>query len=245
MQDHDHAPLARPHRPVAAIPAQVAACALAGLAAMQALRLAGLSGTAAAWHGAFAIHLLCCGAIGARMLRHYPHDRIGGANAVTFLRAAITCALLPPLLGGQAAGWTVAGAAAIALALDGVDGWLARRSGLTSAFGARFDMEVDAALALILALHAWQGTDLGPQVLLLGLVRYGFVAACAVLPWLGAALPPRFRRKLVCVLQLSALIVLQTPLLAPPQAAALAWIAAAVVIWSFAIDIRWLVRRRR
>jgi phosphatidylglycerophosphate synthase len=38
------------------------------------------------------------------------------------------------------------------LALDGLDGWLARRFGLASAYGARFDMEVDGFLILVLAL---------------------------------------------------------------------------------------------
>ena len=41
-------------------------------------------------------------------------------------------------------------------ALDGVDGWLARRSGIASAFGARFDMEIDALLILVLAVLAWR-----------------------------------------------------------------------------------------
>ena len=41
-----------------------------------------------------------------------------------------------------------AGAAAV-VALDGVDGWIARRIGRTTVFGARFDMEVDAALMLV------------------------------------------------------------------------------------------------
>ena len=36
--------------------------------------------------------------------------------------------------------------------LDGADGWLARRSGVSSAFGARFDGEVDAFLILALSV---------------------------------------------------------------------------------------------
>ncbi|MFH7468205.1 CDP-alcohol phosphatidyltransferase family protein, partial [Pseudomonas syringae group genomosp. 7] len=77
----------------------------------------------------------------------------------------------------------------------GVDGWLARRSGLVSRFGARFDMEVDAALALILSLHLLAGTAVGAEALVLGLARYAFVAAGLAWPWLSADLPPTDRRK--------------------------------------------------
>ena len=39
--------------------------------------------------------------------------------------------------------------ASVALILDGVDGKVARRTRNASAFGARFDMEVDAFLILV------------------------------------------------------------------------------------------------
>ncbi|GEK68910.1 Phosphatidylglycerophosphate synthase [Paracoccus denitrificans] len=215
-----------------------------GVLSMQALRLAGMGGTAGGWLAASALYLACCAMILAQMRRSYPHDRIGGCNAVTLLRAAVTCALLAPLADGAAAGWAVAMAGLVALALDGVDGWLARRSGLVSGFGARFDMEVDAAFALTLALHTWLGTTLGPEVLLLGVLRYGFVAAGTALPWLRADLPQRLRRKAICVLQLATLLLLQTPLPSHAQAGFLAWLATAALALSFALDIRWLWRHR-
>ena len=40
----------------------------------------------------------------------------------------------------------------VALALDGVDGQVARRTRTVSALGARFDMEVDAFLVLVLSV---------------------------------------------------------------------------------------------
>ena len=46
----------------------------------------------------------------------------------------------------------MAALAGFALALDGVDGHLARRFDQVSDFGARFDMEVDAALILVLCI---------------------------------------------------------------------------------------------
>ena len=42
--------------------------------------------------------------------------------------------------------------AGLVLLLDGVDGWLARRGGWCSRFGARFDMETDALLVLLILL---------------------------------------------------------------------------------------------
>ncbi|MDR9395576.1 MAG: CDP-alcohol phosphatidyltransferase family protein, partial [Roseovarius sp.] len=90
--------------------------------------------------------------IGLLMRRTYPHDALGLCNLVTLLRLALATCLVAPLLAGGQADWAVFAVAAVALGLDGLDGWLARRQGLVSAFGARFDMEVDAALGLILAL---------------------------------------------------------------------------------------------
>lgn len=231
--------------PAFGLAGQVAGCALAGAGLMQLVRAAGLTGGASGWLAASALYLAAAGAVLLLMRRFYPHDRIGGCNAVTLLRGALVCALLPPLLAGNAAGVAVAATGAAALALDGVDGWLARRSGLASGFGARFDIEVDSALALILSLHVLAGTPVGAEVLLLGLTRYGFVLAGALWPGLAAPLPQRFRRKLVCVLQLAALVLLQLSLL--PEGAAI-WLtraAAATLLWSFAVDLLWLRRQSR
>ncbi|MCZ0960119.1 CDP-alcohol phosphatidyltransferase family protein [Paracoccus benzoatiresistens] len=188
--------------------------------------------------------LLAAAGIGILMRRHYPHPRMGACNMVTLLRTALVCALLAPLADGRGAGWAVAAVAMVALVLDGADGWLARRAGLVSRFGARFDMEVDAALALTLCLHVLAGAGPGPEALFLGLARYAFVAAGLALPWMRADLPPRFRRKVVCVLQLAMLILLQTPLLAQTPALWLTRLTVLALLWSFATDILWLWRRR-
>ncbi|WP_405406022.1 CDP-alcohol phosphatidyltransferase family protein [Paracoccus sp. Ld10] len=174
------------------------------------------------------------------MRRHYPHARLGSCNAVTLMRMALTAALIAPLVGGVAAGWAVAAVATISLSLDGVDGWLARRSGLCSGFGARFDMEVDAALALILCLHALVGSPVGPEILALGVMRYLFIGAGLIWPWITAPLEVSYARKGVCVLQLATLIALQVPVLSDDLAITLARIAAAALIWSFGRDVLWL-----
>lgn len=174
----------------------------------------------------------------------YPHRVLGLCNVVTLLRLVLVAALLAPLFTPAAQPWTVFWLAALALALDGVDGWLARRSGLVSDFGARFDVEVDSALALVLALHALAAGKAGIAVLLLGLIRYVFVLAGLVLPWLRAPLPPRFGRKAVCVLQLAVLIALQLPFVTSPVSDLLVLVAAAALVHSFGRDIAHLYRGR-
>src|SRR4051794_31124111 len=63
----------------------------------------------------------------------------GAANVVTSLRLLLVIALGVGLHG--APGLVLAALVLAVLALDGLDGWLARRAGLVSAFGAHFDME--------------------------------------------------------------------------------------------------------
>jgi phosphatidylglycerophosphate synthase len=177
--------------------------------------------------------------------QHHPYSRFGAANSVTLLRAVLTMFLLglalwpPSSRLGWVAGWT---AGAIA-ALDGVDGWLARRQGLISAFGARFDVETDAALLLVLAVLAWRYDKAGAWVLLIGLMRYLFVAGGFVLTWLNGPLTPTRRGRVVAVTQMVTLAVI---LVMPrPVASTAAAVALALLIWSFAIDIHrlWTARR--
>ncbi len=178
------------------------------------------------------------------MAAGYPHARMGACNAVTLVRAALTAGLVSVLVGSGQAGWGVVAVAVVALLLDGLDGWLARREGLVSDFGARFDMEVDAALGLVLALLAIAAGKAGLWLLLLGGLRYGYVAAGVFLPWLRGDLPPRRMRKAVCVIQIAALTAILAPPVDPPLSLALAGIATALLVWSFAVDILWLWRRR-
>ncbi|MER3388590.1 MAG: CDP-alcohol phosphatidyltransferase family protein [Microcella sp.] len=178
--------------------------------------------------------------------RHHPHARLGLANAVTLLRLALVSTLLVPLLvallGGPAAPVPVVVIAIVALCLDGVDGWLARRQGLSSPFGARFDMEVDSAFGLVLAVLAVVAGGVGWWVLLLGLPRYLFGLAGLVAPWLNGPLPPRFSRKVICVVQLAVLIAVQSPWFAGLPGVVIVIAALLALAWSFGSDILWLRR---
>lgn len=186
----------------------------------------------------------------ARLKTDYPHGSLGLCNVVTLARAAMAAVLCVPLLDpafmarSAHTDWILMGVALFALSLDGVDGWLARRSGLSSRFGARFDMEVDSALGLILALLVLQADKAGAWVLLLGTMRYIFVAAGWFLPWLNADLPESMRRKTICVVQIGSLVVLMAPIVTQPLSAVIAAVAAALLVWSFAVDARWLSRHR-
>ena len=61
--------------------------------------------------------------------------------------------------GGGAPLVTLITLATVALILDAVDGQVARRTATASPLGARFDMEVDAFLILVLSVHV--ATSLG------------------------------------------------------------------------------------
>jgi len=190
----------------------------------------------------FYIVAITVAAIG--LVKSFPHARLGYCNVVTLLRLAMVAVLVIAHVSGAPQSWTLVGFAVIALSLDGVDGWLARRQELTSSFGARFDMEVDAAFAMVLALMAFSNGVVGVFVLLLGLPSYLFFVAKYALPWLDAPLPDLFSRKLVCVIQISVLIALQLPLHFGGLLNPLALGAVAALIWSFGRDIRWLARAR-
>jgi phosphatidylglycerophosphate synthase len=192
---------------------------------------------------------LVCFTIGAAaaaraLHRGYPHARLGACNVITLARLALTMALLGPLVTGAGPSWQILAVALVALLLDGVDGWFARRHGTASAFGARFDLEVDSALALVLAIGAVTTGTVGPAALLLGLPRYIFAGGMWVFPWMRRDLPPRFSRKTVCVVQLGTLIALQAPILPAVAAPIIVAAALALLAWSFTVDLVWLWRRR-
>ena len=193
-----------------------------------------------------AVAVFCLASVAAGWVLHrdYPHDRLGFCNYVTLVRLGLVCALMaPPMVGGYLS-WPFFALAAVALSLDGVDGWLARREDLVSASGARFDVEVDSVLALVLALNAALSSDIGLAVILLGLPRYAFGIASHALPWMRRQLPERFSRKAVCVLQLGTLVALQAPILPPIAAVVAVPIVAVALVWSFSKDASWLWQRR-
>jgi phosphatidylglycerophosphate synthase len=169
----------------------------------------------------------------------HPFPSFGPGNVVTAVRGAVVI-LLIALVGEVARGGvaaTVADAAAAAAAmaclLDGVDGWLARRSGMASRFGAGFDMETDAVLVAVLATLAWQFGKVGAWVLWAGALRYLYLAAGVAVPVLQRPLPPSPLRKSIAVAQVVALIAILLPLVSPAMSAWIAGTALAALTFSF------------
>jgi len=159
-------------------------------------------------------------------------------NHVTAIRAAIVALLaallaIPPQV---AIAWVAVVASTIAAILDGVDGWLARRTGMITPFGARFDMEVDALLILVLAILAWRWAKAGPWVVMSGLLRYLFVAAGWVWPWMRRPLAPTRRARVICIVQIVALIVAIAPIIPTPLSTAIAAGGLLTLAYSFVVD---------
>jgi phosphatidylglycerophosphate synthase len=178
---------------------------------------------------------------------HHPHPRFGAANIVTLIRA-IAAALTAGLIGHPASPpvlWTVIAVTVVMVALDGVDGWLARTTGMASAFGGRFDMETDAAFILILSVLVWQHEKAGAWVLGCGAMRYAFVAAGGMMPWMATPLRATRRGRIVAITQSIGLGVALAPIVQRPASAAVAAATLAALAWSFAVDVAWLWRRRR
>ncbi len=177
-----------------------------------------------------------------------PKGELGAANRVTLGRATLILPLSPlavqPIRLTDDMAWCIIAVATVALVLDGVDGWVARRSQTASAFGVRFDMELDSFLMLVLSILVWRSGKVGAWAILIGLPRYLYVAGGWVWPMLRAELPPSVRRKAVCVAQGVLLLVCLGPIISPVLATAAAAAALAVLAYSFAVDIIWLARWR-
>ena len=178
---------------------------------------------------------------------NHPFAIFGQANQVTTARAVFV-ALVAGTIGESTMPIIAAGAAAAAMAvtmMDGVDGWLARSRRMASAFGARYDMEVDALLILVLSVLAFTRDKAGAWVIVSGLARYVFVAAGWTWPWMERPLVPSRRRQAVCVIQIVALIVIAEPMVVPPVSEVLAAFALGLLCASFGADTLWLVLHRR
>jgi phosphatidylglycerophosphate synthase len=139
---------------------------------------------------------------------------------------------------------TAVAASTIATVLDGADGWLARRTRMDGAFGARFDMEVDALLIQVLAVLAWRWGKAGPWVLVSGLLRYLFLLSGWLWPWMQRRLPPTARGKAICILQIVTLTIALMPIVRPTAGSLLAGLGLLALCYSFLVDSLWLWAHR-
>lgn len=172
---------------------------------------------------------------------------LGWANRVTLLRGVLIALLagsmaFPAFM--QRHALEMAGLALLALCLDGLDGWVARQTQSATAFGARFDMELDAFFIMVLCCALIVLDKLGGWVLVVGAMRYTFVAAGRAWTWLRRPLPPSLRRKLICVWQVASLLVALLPFVSPLWAMLCVGLALVLLLYSFASDVAWLYRHR-
>ena len=191
------------------------------------------------------LYLVASNALLARGLQTRGMSSFGWGNWVTATRStlvALVTALVVTSFSSSVSVPLLVSVAGVALLLDGVDGWLARRTHGETELGARFDMEVGAFLLLVLSVHVSQ--LLGWWVLALGLLRYAFVVAGWLLPWMRATLPPRYWRKVVTAFAGVALTAAASDLLPLWAGTALVAVALALLLESFGRDVLWLVARR-
>ncbi|BBG00916.1 hypothetical protein PSA01_45540 [Pseudonocardia saturnea] len=176
-----------------------------------------------------------------RAARRAQELTLGPAGVVTLARGALVVAVAT-LVGLDGAGQVaLVSLALVAFGLDAVDGIVARRTGTATELGARFDMETDALLLLVLSVHVAVASHLwwAPA---LGLLRYAFVGAARVLPWLRGTLPVRRSAKAVAALQGVVLIVAAAGLLPGTVGHAVLALALAALLWSFGMSVVWLWR---
>lgn len=196
--------------------------------------------TAGIAFGAIAWALLTTALHRAGRARLGPADLVTGTRVL--LAGAVTALVADGATGAAVPVAALVGLTLAGIVLDGVDGQVARRTGTASPLGARFDMEVDSALVLVLSVHV--ALLVGPWALAIGLMRYAWVAASWALPWLRGSLAPRISAKAVAVLQAVALVAAASMLLPIAVATALVAVALAALVWSFGRSAVTLFRSR-
>ncbi len=135
----------------------------------------------------------------------------GYANWISALRLAGVLAI-----GFGYAIWPMELTAGMALGivcLDGVDGYLARRYRTTSTFGAYLDMETDALYVGLLSAVAYSQGLLPAPILLIGYMRYLYMAA---MTFLGAGQKPEPRSRFGQTVAVLMMLALATVFVLPP-----------------------------
>lgn len=188
--------------------------------------------------------LLPGGAITAILLRQ--PQSYGPADQVTLSRAAIAggCATLLAgalLSSAPVLTWPMFALGVTALVLDAVDGLVARATLTSTVAGARFDMETDAAILMLLSVVI--SVALVPWAWVIGAMRYIFAALSLVRPAWRAPLPRRPSRRVIAAGQGLALGIALAPFVGEMIASIVLAAAAAALFYSFGRDALALERR--
>jgi phosphatidylglycerophosphate synthase len=194
----------------------------------------------------------CFLVLGTLVARHCRARIFRVADVVTLVRGLGVCFLaglaLQALAGGltKRALLTMIIIGTMCLLLDGVDGWVARARSEASAFGARFDVETDAAMLAVLSVTVAALGIAGWWVLAIGAMRYGYVATSLFVPALRTPLPYRYSGKVIAVIQAVALLAALSVGLThvePWMSTTFLLAALAALCWSFGSSVIWQLRR--
>jgi phosphatidylglycerophosphate synthase len=196
--------------------------------------------------------IFCFLVLAALVAWHSRARSFGMADVVTLIRGLGVCFLAGLALQALVAdGLAWHGVLAmiimgtLCLTLDGVDGRVARARGEASAFGARFDVEIDAAMLLVLSLAVAALGIAGWWVLVIGAMRYGYVATSLIIPALRVPLPYRYSSKVIAVLQAVALLAALSFRLIHGEhwlSTTFLLLALASLCWSFGRSVTWQLR---
>ncbi len=172
------------------------------------------------------------------LARHGGGGGLRPADRVTLTRATIVgavAALVADSFSRPTPVTLLVALTVVALLLDAIDGWLARRTASVTTLGARFDLEVDAFLILVLSVYVARSA--GAWVLAIGAARYLFVGAGWLLPWLRGTLPPRRWCKVVAATQGVVLATTAAAVLPPWLASAALGTALVLLAESFGREV--------
>jgi phosphatidylglycerophosphate synthase len=212
----------------------------------QVLLLAVLAATVGLGAAAWTVGVACAVTMATALARGLAAvERLGPASSVTLVRATLAvgvAALAADSFAHRTPVALLVALAAVALALDAADGWVARRTGTATALGARFDGEVDAFL--IAALSVYAAPIYGAWVLAIGAARYLFLAGEWLRPWMRVPLPPRRWRRVVAAMQAVVLTVAAAEVLPRGLTQAVLVAALAALLVSVGECTWWLWRRR-
>jgi phosphatidylglycerophosphate synthase len=194
----------------------------------------------------------CFVLLAALVARYSRTSSLRIADLVTLARGLGVCFLAGFALQAWAGGLAPHGVltmiimGTLCLTLDGVDGLVARARGEASAFGARFDVETDAAMLIVLSVAVAALGIAGWWVLAIGAMRYGYIATSLVVPALKTPLPYRFSGKVIAVVQAVALLTA----LGFGLTHGAHWVpttfllvALGLLCWSFGRSVLWQLRR--
>lgn len=167
-----------------------------------------------------------------------PGDRVTLGRGVLVVALAMLVAR-SLLAGDPTRTWVVVGVGVLAWALDGVDGYVARRTGTVTDRGAVLDSGVDGALVLVASVAV---AGVAPWALVGGLLYPVFLLVQAWRPAWRRTLPHRAWRRVAGGTLTGTLVLGAAPFWPEAAVQVAVVVAVAWVTWSFLVDGLWLER---